>query len=217
MILATWNIERLKHKKKLAQLEVELNRIDADILILTEADQQLALPQYEWALKTTDLETPYYSATEKRSIIYSKYKLLTTESSYDAQTAVCPVFETPYGPLAVYGTIIGIHGNRRPSFMADLQQQVADIDRISSKMPICIAGDLNLSFSDNYYYTKQGRDVLNVCFERNGLLNLTASLPETIDHIVLSKSVVGEATIKLSEWNLDKTLSDHKGVCAEIG
>jgi endonuclease/exonuclease/phosphatase family metal-dependent hydrolase len=48
------------------------------------------------------------------------------------------------------------------------------------------------------------------------LVNVTASLPECIDHIVVSKQFIGEREVKLTEWNLAKSLSDHKGVCAEF-
>ena len=216
MKIATWNIERLKSSKKLAGIIAQLHAIDADLLILTEADERVILPQYENVLMSEPLNAPYYNTHEHRTIIYSKYKLIGTDNTYDGETAVCACLETPNGPLAVYGTIIGIHGNRRPSFKENLEEQLLDFDFISHKMPLCIAGDFNISFSDNYYFVKHGRDSLNACFARNNLVNLTTELPEAIDHIVLSKSFVGNRTVKLTEWNLDKSLSDHKGVCVEL-
>ena len=216
MKLATWNIERLKHKKSLDQIREELNRVDTDILILTEADERVELPQYAHKVLTKGLEKPTYASTEYRTIVYSKYPLVGSKPTYDAHTAICPVFETPLGQLAVYGTIMGIFGNRHASFNEDLEKQLTDVDVLSKETALCIAGDFNISFSDNYYYTKDGRNALNACFERNNLVNLTATLPEAIDHLVLSKSFVDNRTTKLTEWNLDKALSDHKGVCVEI-
>lgn len=216
MKISTWNIERLKHKKRLDQIQEELNKIDGDILILTEADERVELPQYRHKVLTQPLDEVTYGRTEYRTIIYSKYPLVGSKPTYDGKTAICPIFETPFGSLAVYGTIIGIHGNRRQSFNNDLREQLTDVNVISKETAMCIAGDFNISFSDNYYYTKHGRDGLNACFDRNKLINLTAELPEAIDHIVLSEDFVGNATVKLSEWNIDKHLSDHKGVCVEL-
>ncbi len=217
MKIATWNIERLKHRKQLPEIIEAINKVDADILILTEADEAVRLPHYLWLLSTWRIDEPMYRPTEHRVTILTRdYKIEEPTETFDKYTAVCHTITTPLGPLAVYGTIIGTHGNRRQSFKDDLEKQIADIDAIVKQMPICIAGDFNISFSDNYYYTKHGRDLLTACFERNDLVNVTASLPECIDHIVLSKSFIGDREIKLTEFNVDKKLSDHKGVCVEL-
>ncbi len=216
MKIATWNIERLKHRKKLDRIVEVLNEVDADILILTEADEQVELPQYPQKVLSQPLNEPTYDRTEFRTIVYSKFKLIGNRDTYDDKTAICPILETSFGPLAVYGTIIGIHGNRRQSFREDLEKQLSDFESVSKETAICIAGDFNMSFSDNYYFTKNGRQELNGCFNHNSLVNLTAELPEAIDHIVVSKSFVKDRSVKLTEWNLDKSLSDHKGVCVEI-
>jgi len=55
-----------------------------------------------------------------------------------------------------------------------------------------IAGDFNIYFTDNYYYTKDGRDKLNKAFSEFGLLNLTAHMAQNIYHIVTSKELVGK-------------------------
>ena len=47
MKIATWNVERLKHKSKLALIVETIKRIDADILILTETDTQIYLDNYK--------------------------------------------------------------------------------------------------------------------------------------------------------------------------
>lgn len=48
MNIATWNVERLKHKRSLVQFILTCNEIEADILILTEADSQIK-PDYEFS------------------------------------------------------------------------------------------------------------------------------------------------------------------------
>ena len=74
-----------------------------------------------------------------------------------------------------------------------------------------------MTFSDNYYFTTDGRDKLNKAFTELELTNLTADIRENIDHIILptkffnSKETAGT-------WNdpVDKKLSDHKGVFVTI-
>ena len=41
MKIATWNVERLKHKASLERLRAECEEIGAGILVLTETDQRL--------------------------------------------------------------------------------------------------------------------------------------------------------------------------------
>ena len=48
------------------------------------------------------------------------------------------------------------------------------------------------------------------------LKNITAKIPENIDHIVMSEKFIERFKIKISEFNLDKKLSDHKGIIAEL-
>ena len=41
MKIATWNVERLRHKKQLDQIQGLCDGIHADILVLTETDKRL--------------------------------------------------------------------------------------------------------------------------------------------------------------------------------
>ncbi|MBF0694645.1 MAG: hypothetical protein IR153_06270 [Flavobacterium sp.] len=84
-------------------------------------------------------------------------------------------------------------GNRCNNFKVDLPRQIEDYEKFSQEHNLCIAGDFNISFSDNYYYTKSGRDELSKCFEKAGLVNLTAGLQWNIDHIAISKDILKEA------------------------
>ena len=74
----------------------------------------------------------------------------------------------------------------------------------------------NCSFADYYYFTKFGRETLRESFTRNKIALLTGSRQECIDHIAISRNFIGAVDITVSEWNLDKSLSDHKGIVAEI-
>jgi endonuclease/exonuclease/phosphatase family metal-dependent hydrolase len=142
--------------------------------------------------------------------------VLRLHETYDEFTSCCAELDTEYGKLNVYGTILGVFGNRCDNFKVDLPKQIEDFVKFSQDQKLCIAGDFNISFTDNYYYTKSGRDELNKCFEKAGLVNLTASLKWNIDHIAISKDILNESEIDLYEWNVDKAVSDHKGVGAKI-
>ncbi|MEY4875575.1 MAG: hypothetical protein RL708_724 [Bacteroidota bacterium] len=222
MKIATWNVERLIKNKNQSVLDC-LKIVDADILILTETSSVIN-PKNNYSAMAADelindanVEKGYYKAGENRTTIWSKFPFTTQLKTYDNFTAVCNEIQTPLGKLIVYGTVIGIHGNRRESFKVDLEKQMTDWKTICEKGSICIAGDFNISFSDNYYFTNEGREKLNSFFSQNELINTTEKIPQNIDHIVISKSFLENKNYKvLPTWNDDKKLSDHIGVCIEI-
>jgi exonuclease III len=220
MKIANWNIERLEHKPKLDVIVNILKEIRADIVVLTETDSQINLDNYKYCVSTppiADIAPQYYADTEHRVSIYTNYKPVRQFKTYDRYTTLCIELETEYGNLIVYGTIIGIFGNRHKNFTEDLVKQVADFERLSSiNQNLCVAGDFNISFVDNYYYTKFGRDELNKSFANNNIKLLTRNRPECIDHIAISQKFVGSSIIEIEEWNYDKGLSDHKGICVDV-
>ena len=218
MKIATWNIDRLQSKNNLISIAECIRKIDADILVLTEYNSILELPFYDYKITTEPLpESPYhYKETERRVAIFSKFPIKKRFKTYDSQTSCCVELETNFGNLIIYGTVVGIIGNTDPNFKTDLLKQTEDINTISKLGNFCYAGDLNISFSDNYYFTKFGREILVDCFKTNQLLNLTESLSENIDHIVLTESFANRFICEISERNGDKKLSDHKGVCLNL-
>ncbi len=217
MKIATWNLERLKKSTSKNQTIVDcLININADIFILTETNEIINLGDAYNCFHTSKLEEPFYSKGERRVSIYTKYDFIEDFKTFRADTSICIKLKTPLGALAVYGTIIGTHGNRSKSFVEDLDSQISDFDRIASTNSFCISGDLNMTFADNYYCTKTGREKLNTSFESLNLISLTASIPENIDHIILSKTFVAERQVKVETWNIDKTLSDHIGISVDF-
>lgn len=74
-----------------------------------------------------------------------------------------------------------------------------------------------MTFSDNYYYTKEGRNKLNAIFDKLEMTNLTAGIVRNIDHIVISKNFIsGNPT--MIKWNdpIDKKISDHMGIAVNL-
>ena len=222
MRIATWNVERLKHYKDMERLLSEIEKIGADILVLTETDERLH-PDYPYCYKTPllqEIRPEYYKSTENRVSIYTKYKCVREYPTYDRYTAICVELETEYGNLLVYGTIMGILGNRDKTFLSDLKKQMEDITGLSKEgKRICILGDYNLTFGDNYYYTKAGREAVQKCFDENGVFLLTGHRSECIDHIAVSDGFMHDeklSVVSVDEWNIDRSLSDHKGTVVEI-
>lgn len=167
MKIATWNVERLKHRKSLAEIIAACEYTQADILILTENDEAIK-PKYQNCCHTPTppplllqgYDMPItYAPTEHRVSIYTNYKMVRQYTTFDRYTDFCLALETEKGNILVYGTMIGIVGNRHPSFEADLIKQIEDFRRFTAAgHNLCICGDYNCSFSDNYYFTNSRRE-----------------------------------------------------------
>jgi endonuclease/exonuclease/phosphatase family metal-dependent hydrolase len=217
MKIATWNVERVSNPSKRHKSIVEkLENIQADILVLTETIENIELKTSYHQIHTSNLCDSAYKPFEKRVSVFTKYEIIQQINTHQHNTAVCATVKAPIGALTVYGTIIGIHGNRRQSFKADLELQIEDYIKIAQSNNLCIIGDLNMSFADNYYFTNEGRQKLESTFEKLQLTNLTKDIPENIDHIVLASALAKDKKVVIDVWNRDKKLSDHIGVAVTI-
>lgn len=218
MIIATWNVERLKRRRFLDEIVDRCMDIRADILVLTETDTSINLP-YEYCFHTASLvtdKTDDYAPTERRVSIFSRYKVCDRYETFNDKTALCVELETEKGNLLVYGTIIGINGHKDP-FKHDLNCQLEDYRWLSSMgKGLCICGDFNISFADSYFYTEESRQKLKKAFSDCGLALLTENQSECIDHIAVSSSVLTCSGFQIMEWNVNKSLSDHKGIAVNI-
>lgn len=215
MRIATWNVERLKHKSNLEKIKNICNELNADIFVLTETDEQINLNHKNFFQTPKFHDKNFYKITDNRVTIFTNYNFVKTYSTFDKFTAICIELETEFGNLLVYGTIIGIFGNRNKNFKIDLLKQIEDF-KILSEKNICIVGDFNLSFADNYYFTNFGRNNLLQTFSALNIEILTKNCAECIDHIAISKNFLMNKKFTCSEWNFDKKLSDHKGIFVDI-
>lgn len=219
MRIATWNVERLKNQKIINEIEQQCKDIDADIFVLTETDTRIQLdyPYVYYSTPPTSTEKCHYKMSERRIAIYSKFPFKQSFDTYDSATAVCVECDTAMGNFGVYGTIMGVYGNRDRSFISDVKKQMSDIRRLSkTNKNIFVCGDFNSSFSDNYYYTKEGRRTVTAAFQECGITIVTSGMSAMIDHIAVSDKLLNDSVIFRFEWNQDKLLSDHKGVMIEL-
>lgn len=125
MKIATWNIERLKHSKRSNEILSICNDLGADVLVLTETDEPI-MPNYNYSILTEPLDGNggiLYKPTERRVSICTNYPCVHKYPTYDEKTSLCIELATPYGPLIVYGTIIGVFGNRHPRIKKICQKQ----------------------------------------------------------------------------------------------
>jgi endonuclease/exonuclease/phosphatase family metal-dependent hydrolase len=223
MKIATWNIERpTKSGKKSKEIISFLRDLNADILVLTETNDFIDLgPDYS-VQHTSVLQDKMYNVGERRVSIFSQFPFSDKKlETFNPETALCVSIKTSLGELSVYGTVLGVLGNKGNQFKDDLEKQLLDYENINKQSKnFCIIGDLNISFSDNYYFTKDGRMKLNSSFEKYQMKNYTADLKHNIDHIILTEKFVGKHKIVTSYWNETENkqtrLSDHKGVMIEI-
>ena len=218
--IATWNLERPRHSSaKNLNIMEELRKVNADILVLTETNSIINPGREYQQVSTTSLSesnSTNYWPGEVRTTVWSKSAATQQAITYDPETSVCILLPTALGALNVYGTVIGVLGNRNPSFLADLRKQISDWKHMAKNGNICIAGDFNLSFADSYYFTKVGRQLITDCFEELKIKNLTHDIKNNVDHIAISESFVKGAKFETGVWNEDKKLSDHQGVWAVL-
>jgi hypothetical protein len=196
--------------------------INADILVLTEYDEQVEL-DFPYQLATEFIAKEIfnekgkvvYMPTERRVKLFSRYEIVQQFETFNKHTSLCVELKTPKGNLIVYGTIIGIFGNRHKNFNEDLALQIEDYKRLGKDNNFCVAGDFNISFSDGHYFTHHGRNVLKDVFKELDMQIATASIEKNIDHIVVTSQFFN--SVNSSSWNdlttnVLPTLSDHKGV-----
>lgn len=198
MRIATWNIERLKHIAEKEELEQICVGLDADILVLTESDNRLDLG------KINHCETKQvpdncevlpsrfirYNNTERRVVIYTKYPIIRRIGTCDTNTTIALELETPGGNVIVYGVIIGILGNRQASYNDELSRVISDIHGLRKQDSLIVCGDFNCSFSDSYYYTKQGRESFEKVFTECNMSITTVTCHECIDHIAIANELL---------------------------
>lgn len=224
MKIATLNIDWARKKNSL-KTEEFLNTFDFDFLILTEA-VNLNLEKFKYKylcspipenIEYEKLNYTEYLQGQKafRTILYSKIPYSKKYSVADEKTNLAIEFETEYGNIIFYCTIIGTWFNKKPFAQIELENTIQDCRKIyTSNKNIIVLGDFNTSF-------KKGEEKLSINSETTeslkkfltdlNLYNATEHVHKNIDHIIIPKKF--KKNILESDIFVDKNiLSDHQGI-----
>jgi exonuclease III len=228
MKIATLNIDWARKKNHLKTVEF-LNQFDFDFLILTEAiDLDLKNFPYKYLCSEIPENTVYenlnytkYLKGEKafRTILYSKIPCSKKYPVNDDKTNLALEFETEFGNIIFYCTIIGTWFNRKPFADNELQNTIQDCKKLYSiNKNIFVIGDFNTSFKkgeEHFSINSNTTESLKNLFEELNLINVTEEIDENIDHILIPKTFINKITE--AKVFVDKDiLSDHKGIYISI-
>jgi len=217
MKLLTWNIEscNITQTKRDAIIRI-IKDYNADIIVLTETNDAMTLGNEYEMFSTPVLKSIAFGVKANRTTVYSKYKNLASIPVNDSDTCICNEFNTSYGNLVVYGTIIGNLGGKGDQFKTSFAEQIQEYKVILKNKALCIAGDLNINFTGYPYPSKEAIKTMQDFCLQNDLVNLTVGIENCVDHIILSKEVIKNHHITIQSWNHDRKLSDHIGVMVEV-
>lgn len=239
MKIVSWNIERPKinkgSDKNIFIIEL-IKNINPEIVFLTETNSSIDFSSDYHKLQTVPLPEEYdhcfYHDGENRVTIFSRYKFMDRRfNTYDPYTCVCGEVVTPFGNLVLYGSIIGSHGivgaRNMEYFNRDFVEQQKEIKELIKEKNICYSGDLNMSFSSDWYqngYPKGKVREMNDFFEETHLVNTTKQNKDCVIHIVLSENFVKGLEIKPEMMpvkeamvnNMKRHISDHNLVMVDL-
>src|SRR4249919_116326 len=103
--IGTWNVERASAAKNPQRLEI-LRAAKADIWVLTETRDELDLGSEYTALSSVSRST----ADPPRWVtIWSRFPLPEPVNVRDTSRTVAGIYDTPHGPVLVYGTVLPWH------------------------------------------------------------------------------------------------------------
>jgi hypothetical protein len=233
--IGTWNVDHAKPSRNLCRLDV-LRKFNADIWVLTETHDDLD-PGGDY-LPIPSAPRAHAPVGERWVTIWSHYKCLETVAVHDAERTVAALYDTPFGHLVVYGTVLPWHADRGPTETAknwteqyrivpEQAEEWASLRQRYSGAARCVAGDLNMNLGGPQYYgTKKGRDLLQQGLAGAELKCVTRTefVPEgrlrmpNIDHVCLSafwasRTHVADAWPGTSE---SVRLSDHSGIVVAV-
>ena len=219
MKIAVWNVGR-PGKRKAVEINQRLTFAAADIVVLTETNADIKPEGKYFSLSSLPLEEVtdgiIYKPHELRVSVYSKFPLVNRGITFNSQTAVCLNAQTPYGELLMYATIIGILGGTNAHYNTELLQHLSDFSKYFNQKSVCLIGDLNTTFTGRVYPSVKARGILNETFDKYSMVNLTHSIENCVDHVVISKDFIGNSRFTISTLNEDKRLSDHIGIMVDI-
>jgi endonuclease/exonuclease/phosphatase family metal-dependent hydrolase len=236
MRIGTWNVQYATGHQKNERRLRRIQEMDCDIWVLTETHDDLALDATYYAESTTPRQSRRAGA--RWTTIWSRFPPLKRLAVLDPSRTVAALFESPVGPLLVYGTVLPWGSDRGPDGNAAgwtehhriipvQAKEWASLQAAHPDATLCVAGDLNMNLGGAHYYgTARGRSMLRaglagahlVCVTETELVPPGLLSHGPIDHICISRPWAREATV-VGAWEGTDTdghrLSDHSGIAID--
>ncbi len=241
MKIATWNLQRTLPKSPQATLQQPwLQRINADIWVLTEADLAIAPGQgYRTLASAAPSQDP--RETWRWVQIWVRHWPLSPVATSDPSTTNCALVDLGQGrSCLIYGTVLPLPDNPYPdpdherAFITALRQQQQDWLDLQTAYPealLIVAGDFNQDLNVlPYYGSRRNKQALRHALaeahldcltfgDNDPVRRLIDGQHSNIDHICVAQS----QTVHLQgtfAWppSLEELrgLSDHFGVGLEF-
>lgn len=244
--VATWNLERPRRGDgaRAERQRQAMERIDADIWVLTEAHHDLA-PAAGFEGTWTRVADRDGAVGEVWTAIWSRYPLQPLPATRDEARAVGALVEPGHRrPVVVYGTVLpwlgsswrGHPGAGGVAFAAALEAQLADWLHLRERYRDCdfiLAGDFNQDLAIRHHYgSRRNQQVLRSALDTAGLQCLTSGDQDpvwrgtggyraTVDHICANPELAARALHPASCWPAGRdpqaSRSDHFGVVVQVG
>jgi endonuclease/exonuclease/phosphatase family metal-dependent hydrolase len=241
--IATWNLERDDNNSHPVDEQISRIRIyNPDIIVLTETDDGVDLSQYGYhKASTAPKDNGKYCA-----VIWSKYVIQQSFTSYDSGTAVCSLVSTSLGSLLIYGTIITYAMDGVDNGMDKWEEHINEIgkqgrdwrklrDFAGGSIPLCVAGDFNQTRCNCRYATKDTHQALDKALANSSLECLTEAdfgkegmlkpdpkkkYPRSnVDHICVTRGFAPRRAEAFAWDHFTESgnfLSDHNGVYVDF-
>lgn len=237
MKIATWNVAYGISPSKNSRILKEMERVDADIWVLTETHDELRPPtQGTWCAITSDdrpREAVEVREGSRWSTIWTRFPIIeTVRPHYDPARTTAGVIDTPLGRLLVFGTVLPWYQDVDRTVAEEIACQAEDWKAMLHSLgdvSTCVAGDFNVNLGGPHYYGKdESKDAIRKSLGEQDLFVLTdfdhtgpAQFEEfgLIDHIAVSELLAeraGSAEIWQRDNERGETMSDHCGVAIEF-
>jgi len=237
MKIATWNVAYGVSPSKNLRILEQMERVDADIWVLTETHDELRPPTSgTWCAITSDDRPREAEGVKEGSrwfTIWTRFPVMeTVRPDYDSVRTTAGVVDTPFGPLLDFGTVLPWYQDVDRTVAEEITRQTEDMKVMFHSLGdvlICVAGDFNVNLGGPHYYGKdESKDAVRKRLGDQELVTLT-DFDHTgpvqfgefglIDHIAVSVQLAKRAC-SVDVWQREneqgETMSDHCGVAIEF-
>jgi endonuclease/exonuclease/phosphatase family metal-dependent hydrolase len=185
MKIATWNVNRPVGATRREAARVEIDRVAADVLVLTETHDGFD-SGFPFSCSSAEGRDGNYQRPHRWVTIWSKYRLEKLATSDPIRTTAARIFPSDGAPFLVFGTVLpwrnSVWGNPpyhgAAAFDEALKVQVFDWKNLHCQYPndeLFVLGDFNQDLAITPYCgTKVTRAILSSALKDCDLVALTA-------------------------------------------